>query len=154
MKRFRSHRHFLCANKIKNMKKVNILSYLLIAAFAISSCSNNPRENDAVSNQNENELVDTTLTQDTIASEDTKEESNDDWDKMLDDYEAYVTEYAKLYKKAMKGDNSALAEYPAIMEKATNFQQSMDKAKDDSKLTAEQIARMFKIQAKMVEAMK
>jgi len=136
------------------MKKVNIFGYLVIAAFAISSCSEDAKKNAAESNQNESTHIDTALTQDTLVSEGIEEEHNDNWDKMLDDYDAYVIEYVKLYKKALKGDNSALAEYPAIMEKATNLQQSMDKAKDDSKLTGEQIARMLKIQAKMVEGMK
>ena len=72
---------------------------------------------------------------------------------MLDDYDEYVTEYVKFYKKAMKGDNSAMAEYPAMMEKATKLQESMEKAQGNDQLSAKQISRMMKIQAKMVEGM-
>ena len=71
---------------------------------------------------------------------------------MLDDYDEYVTEYIKFYKKAMKGDNSALAEYPAMMEKATKLSESMTEAQNDNKLSAAQIARMMKIQTKMLQA--
>jgi hypothetical protein len=80
------------------------------------------------------------------------ESGSEDWDKMLDDYDEYVSEYIKFYKKAMKGDNSALAEYPAMMEKATKLEESMTAAQNDNKLSATQIARMMKIQTKMLQA--
>ena len=80
------------------------------------------------------------------------ESGSEDWDKMLDDYDEYVTEYIKFYKKAMKGDNSALSEYPAMMEKATKLSESMSAAQNDNKLSATQIARMMKIQTKMLQA--
>ncbi len=75
---------------------------------------------------------------------------NEDWDKMLDDYEEYVTEYLKFYKQAMKGDQSALSEYPSLMEKATALSESMQQAQTDNQLNAMQINRMVKIQTKNV----
>lgn len=78
--------------------------------------------------------------------------SSEDFDKMLDDYDEYVTEYIKFYKKAMKGDQDALSEYPAMMEKATNLSESMQKAQNNNELTAKQINRMVKIQTKMLQA--
>jgi len=79
--------------------------------------------------------------------------SNDeDWDEMLDDYEDYVDEYIKFYKKAMEGDNSAMTQYPALMQKATALQQSMAKAQNNNELSASQIQRMLKIQTKMTNA--
>ena len=71
---------------------------------------------------------------------------------MLDDYEDYVDEYIKFYKKAMEGDNSALTQYPALMQKATALQQSMAKAQNNNELSATQIQRMMKIQTKMTNA--
>lgn len=53
----------------------------------------------------------------------------------------------------MKGDQSALAEYPAMMQKATNLQESMQKAQGNNQLSVEQITRMSKIQNKMLQAM-
>lgn len=77
---------------------------------------------------------------------------DENWDVMLDDYEEYVDEYLKFYKKAMKGDANALSEYPALMEKATNLQNSMTEAQNDNKLSVEQYERMMKIQMKMLKA--
>jgi len=77
---------------------------------------------------------------------------SEDWDKMLDDYEDYVDEYIKFYKKAMNGDQSAMSEYPTLMEKATKLQTSMEKAQSNNELTASQITRMTKIQTKMMNA--
>ena len=78
---------------------------------------------------------------------------SEDYDKMLNDYDEYVTEYVKFYKKAMKGDQSALSEYPAMMEKATKLQESMRQAQGNNQLSATQIGRMAKIQNKMLQAM-
>lgn len=77
---------------------------------------------------------------------------SENWDKMLDDYEAYVDKYLDFLKKSQKGDMSALQEYPALMEKAENLEKSMKKAQDDNKLSASQIKRMTKIQTKMINA--
>ena len=52
----------------------------------------------------------------------------------------------------MNGDQSAIADYPALMEKATNLQASMQKAQNDNQLSAQQITRMMKIQTKMMQA--
>lgn len=76
-----------------------------------------------------------------------------DWDNLLDDYDKYVTEYVKFYKKAMKGDQSALAEYPELMAKATEFAESLDKAKGNNNLSNAQLARFAKIQTRMLSAM-
>jgi hypothetical protein len=77
---------------------------------------------------------------------------NEDFDQMLDDYDEFVTEYIKFYKKAQKGDNTALAEYPALMEKATSLSERMTKAKNQNQLNAAQVSRMVKIQTKMLQA--
>lgn len=80
------------------------------------------------------------------------ETGSEDWDKMLNDYDAYVTDYIRIYKKAMKGDNSAILEYPALMEKANALSESMKAAQNENKLSTKQVARMAKIQVKMLEA--
>lgn len=75
---------------------------------------------------------------------------SDKVDKALDSYEAYVDQYIKFLKKAQKGDNSAMAEYPSLMQKATDMQEKMDDMKDD--FSAKQMGRMMKIQTKMTNA--
>jgi len=78
---------------------------------------------------------------------------SEDYDKMLQKYDEYVTEYIKFYKKAIKGDNSAMSEYPAMMEKANALQESMKEAQGNNQLSVKQIARMSEIQTKMLKAL-
>jgi hypothetical protein len=78
---------------------------------------------------------------------------SEDYDKMLQNYDEYVTEYIKFYKKAMKGDNTAMSEYPAMMEKANALQESMQEAQGNNQLSVKQIAKMSEIQTKMLKGM-
>ena len=55
--------------------------------------------------------------------------AGDDWDKVLNEYEKYVDQYIKTYKKAMKGDMSAMSEYVKLAEKAQELSEKIDKAK-------------------------
>lgn len=77
---------------------------------------------------------------------------NPKWDKVLDDYENYVVEYAKFYKKAMSGDMSAMSKYPALMEKATNLSKSLEGAQNSNDLSQKQMNRFIQIQGKFMEA--
>ena len=76
--------------------------------------------------------------------------SSKDWDPMLDSYEQYVNKYIALLKKAAEGDMTALAEYPALMEKAQEFSEKMENAQGD--MSASQWARYLKITNKMTKA--
>ncbi len=109
-----------------------------LKTFQLSSASEKSDGSVAVS-ESSDEVVSTT--------------GSEDYDKMLNDYDEYVTEYVKFYKKAMNGDQSAITEYPAILEKATKFQESMQQAQGNNQLSATQIGRMARIQTKMLEAM-
>ena len=73
-----------------------------------------------------------------------------DCDSMLDSYEQYVNKYIALLKKAAEGDMTALAEYPALMEKAQEFSEKMENAQGD--MSASQWARYMKITTKMTKA--
>ena len=53
-------------------------------------------------------------------------------------------------KKASKGDMNALAEYPALMEKAQECSKKMENAQGD--MSASQWARYMKITKKMTKA--
>lgn len=134
------------------MKKTKI-SLLFIASLMISLSSCKKEEPEVM---NLDSSFDTSIDTTSTSIEDVEIESesvSEDWDKMLDDYEEYVDQYVVLYKKAMKGDNSAITEYPALMEKANELQQSMEKAQNDNNLSPDQITRMTKIQTKMMKAM-
>ena len=73
-----------------------------------------------------------------------------DWDSMLDSYEQYVNKYIALMKKVSNGDMTAMAEYPALMEKAQEFSDKMSGAQGD--MSASQWARYMKITTKMTTA--
>ena len=73
-----------------------------------------------------------------------------DWDALLNSYEQYVDKYISYMKKAAKGDMSALAEYPALMEKAQEFSEKIENAQED--MSASQWARYLKITNKMTKA--
>ncbi|GHV61020.1 hypothetical protein FACS1894195_0860 [Bacteroidia bacterium] len=75
---------------------------------------------------------------------------NTKYDKMLDDYEKYVDEYIKFYKKAMAGDQSALLQYPKLLEKTTKLSDSMEKIKDDE-MSPKQITRYMEITLKLTD---
>ena len=75
-----------------------------------------------------------------------------EWDEVLDSYEEYVNKYIMYIKKAAKGDMTALAEYPSLMEKAKELGERLDNAKDQ--MSASQLTRYNKITMKMVEAAK
>lgn len=57
--------------------------------------------------------------------------SSSEWDQVLDSYEKYIDQYAKLYKKAQSGDMSAMTEYASMLEKANDISSKLNGAKSD-----------------------
>lgn len=76
--------------------------------------------------------------------------SSEDFDAALDSYEKFVDKYIALAKKAAKGDMTAMAEYPSLMQQAQECGDKLSGAK--GQLTASQMARFTKIQMKMMKA--
>lgn len=85
-------------------------------------------------------------------NENTSSSDNKEWDKVLDDYEAYVDKNLKIIKKMKNDDLTAIAEYPALMEKAKDLEESLQSAQKSKSLSSKQINRMMKIQTKMLQA--
>jgi flagellar biosynthesis chaperone FliJ len=80
--------------------------------------------------------------------------SDKDWKKFLKSYDEMVDQYIKYFKKAAKGDMSALTEYPALAEKIQKLQaQSVDL---QNNLTPSDIAKFsseyMKITQKFMDA--
>lgn len=75
---------------------------------------------------------------------------SEDWDAVLESYEKYVDKYVSYVKKAAKGDMTALAEYPSLMEKAQEFSDKLQNAKGD--MSASQWTRYNNISMKMMKA--
>ena len=77
--------------------------------------------------------------------------AGDDWDKLLNEYEKYVDQYIKTYKKAMNGDMTAMSEYVKLAEKAQKLAEKLEKAEDE--MTTAQLKRYAKITEKMSKAL-
>lgn len=73
-----------------------------------------------------------------------------DWDSLIDSYEQYVNKVIPYIDKATKGDLSALAEYPALMQKTVELSEKIEKAKGD--MSASQLRRYVKITEKLSDA--
>lgn len=112
------------------------------ATFIITSKKTEKSEASASSDENSSSDDDTEVSN----------SGNENYDKVLDDYEAYVDKYLVFLKKANKGDMSAMQEYPALMEKAQDLEKSLKEAENDKSLNASQMKRMVKIQTKMLNA--
>ncbi|MDE6341153.1 MAG: hypothetical protein K2K93_02450 [Muribaculaceae bacterium] len=76
---------------------------------------------------------------------------SEDWDKILDEYEAYCTKLASYAKKAKAGDMSAMTEYASLLESAESLQKKLENAGSD--LSVAQAGRLQKIAAKMTQSM-
>ena len=79
-----------------------------------------------------------------------KKGKSEDWDAVLTSYEEYVDKYITFAKKAVKGDVKALAKYPALMQKAEELSNKLEKAEDE--MSSAQVARYTKISMKLAKA--
>lgn len=94
--------------------------------------------------------AESTYSYDSTTSVSDNASDSEDWDKALDDYEAYVDSYIKLLKKAQAGDLSAMSEYPTCLEKAEAFGKKFDNAKGS--MSTKQIKRYTDITMKITTA--
>ena len=86
-----------------------------------------------------------TLSEESNISSDDKEK----WDKILDDYEEYVDKTISIMKKIKRNHPiDAALDYPALIKKSKELQESLDEAKSSKSLTPEQMERMAKIHLK------
>jgi hypothetical protein len=75
------------------------------------------------------------------------------WDKRLDDYNNYVKEYIKHYKKSLTGNVVSLTKYPYMKIKSELLAERLNKAQIKCNLTERQIKRVLKIKMKLVKAL-
>ena len=88
-----------------------------------------------------------TLSEESNTSSDDKEK----WDKVLDDYEEYVDKTISIMKKMKRNRPiDAVLDYPALIKKSKELEESLDEAKSSKSLTPEQVERMAKIQLKFL----
>jgi hypothetical protein len=75
------------------------------------------------------------------------------WDKRIDDYNNYVKEYIKHYKKSLKGNPISLCKYPYMKIKSDVLAKRLNKAQIKCNLSETQIKRALKIKMKLVKAL-
>lgn len=96
------------------------------------------------------ENIDVEIEEEAEEETSTTSTASNDFDEVLDSYEEYVDQYVSYMKKAANGDMSALAEYPALMEKAQELSKKIEDSKDE--MTASQASRYVQITNKMTAA--
>ena len=114
----------------------------------------NAEENDLDAKEKEFEAL-TDQLEKRLCNEDDDESSSmpattNNWDKVLDSYEAYVNKYVACMKKLAAGDVSVMSEYANLLEKAEELGEQLENA--SSSMTTKQMQRYTKINAKMLEA--
>ena len=80
--------------------------------------------------------------------------AGDEIDKLLDEYEQYVDQYVKVYKKAMSGDMKASQDLVTLADKGTKLVDKIQKATAKQKMTEAQTKRYMKISQKLMDAVK
>ena len=78
------------------------------------------------------------------------ESGSEDWDELLDSYEAYVNDYVEFLEKASKGDMEAINELPEFLEKSQEMQEKLTKGAGS--MTPEQSKRILEITQKLTDA--
>jgi hypothetical protein len=74
------------------------------------------------------------------------EKSLKKWNKCLDDYNNYLKEYIKHYKKSLNGNTVSLSKYPYMKAKSEAIYEQLSDAQNKSILTEKQKKRLSKIQ--------
>ena len=124
------------------MRKFRLFGVALLSTLLLASCSSKKESNSDAS---------APTGASSTATQDVSSKSAENWDEIIKNYGEYVDKYIVLAQKASKGDASALQEYPAMMEKATELSDKLDKAKEGT-LTPEQVKRFSEIAMKMANA--
>ncbi len=74
------------------------------------------------------------------------------WDKCLDDYNNYLKEYIKHYKKSLNGNTLSLSKYPYMKAKSEDLYERLTGARKKSLITKKQIKKLAKIQIQIVNS--
>lgn len=74
--------------------------------------------------------------------------SDEDWDKLIADYKDYMNQYIDLMKKANDGDESAMTQYPEMLDKANQVATDIQNA--GSKVSATQMSKFLKMETELM----
>ena len=88
--------------------------------------------------------------QNTVTVKEKENQVCDKWNKKIQDYDNYVKEYLKNYKKSLQKNTVSLSKYPYMKIKSEAINKKLNKAMDNGLLTKTQIKKILKIQLKIV----
>ena len=88
--------------------------------------------------------------QNTVNVQEIENQLFEKWNKRLQDYDNYVNEYLKNYKRSLQGNAGSLSKYPYMKIKSEALNKKLNKAMDKGLLTKNQIKKILKIQLKIV----
>ena len=88
--------------------------------------------------------------QNTVTVKEKENQVCDKWNKKIQDYDNYVKEYLKNYKKSLHKNTISLSKYPYMKIKSEALNKKLNKAMDNGLLTKTQIKKILKIQLKIV----
>lgn len=76
----------------------------------------------------------------------------DKWTNTVNDYDNYIKEYIKHYKKALKGNSNSITRYPYLKAKSESLSKRLRKAQKKGLLKEKQLQKILRIQLKIVNA--
>lgn len=77
---------------------------------------------------------------------------SNDWDNVINDFEANVAEYLRMFEKIQKNDDeSDLETFVAVQNKGTELTKRLNKAQENGLLSEAQKERMFQIQEEFIK---
>lgn len=126
-----------CSNEKESTQVLGDVASILNTVNEISGNS----ENETSEENNENET-----------SEEFTSNGNEEIDKILNEYEMYITEYSKLTELAESRDPAKILEYASKLDKFKEINEVIQNAKEENNLSPEQISRLLRIQEKLTEA--
>ena len=78
--------------------------------------------------------------------------AGDEIDKLLDEYEQYVEQYIKVYKKAKSGDMRSSQDLVTLADKGTKLVDKIQKATAKQKMTDAQTKRYMNLSKRLMDA--
>lgn len=127
---------------------MSIFAAVIIVAMVFTSCGGSTASKSVENNQDSISTI--SESDPSVASSEEEGQANEDWDAVLKSYETYIDNYIALMKKAKTGDASALSDYPAMMQNATDLQTKLGSA--ENQLSTSQMAKFLELQNKLVKA--
>lgn len=135
-----------------NIKKTFITA--LFVSITFISCSNEKESTQVLGDVASilNTVNEISGNSENETSEEFTSNGNEEIDKILNEYEMYITEYSKLTELAESRDPAKILEYASKLDKFKEINEVIQNAKEENNLSPEQISRLLRIQEKLTEA--